>query len=183
MCNTDSVLGGYCACGPPLHLLVYPVSCAGRCYDRQWWMVFNAGLSSKWWRGWGGVYSTLTFFRLWHGCISVLMLSKKDTVECLVEKGSLKNCIQKSCNDIIINTNMQGKYANWASVNILHWKSWRHHGKGILSSFYLSDLIFSSQCVLQLYGTGLQEFASICLYNVINGWFIIMASKRQTSPA
>lgn len=41
----------------------------------------------------------------------------------------------------------------------------------------LSGYAVSGQCVVQLHGIGLQEFACICLYNVIKGLLEPTASE------
>lgn len=49
----------------------------------------------------------------------------------------------------------------------------------MLSFFFLSGIAFSSQWVVQLDGIELQEFSSICLYNVIRGFLDPIASEWQ----
>lgn len=44
-------------------------------------------------------------------------------------------------------------------------------------SLFLSGSAVSGQCLVQLHGIGLQEFACICLYNVIKGFWGPTASE------
>lgn len=50
-------------------------------------------------------------------------------------------------------------------------------------SLPLSDVAVSGLCLVQLHGVGLQEFACICLYNVIKGFLGPTASESQTPLA
>lgn len=50
-------------------------------------------------------------------------------------------------------------------------------------SLFLPSAAVSGQCLVQLHGIELQEFASICLYNVIKGFLGPVASEWQTPLA